>query len=84
MMKLATIALMMALSVNSALAASGDTTVARWKFNTTGAFTMSFDDSMETQANTAMPAIIERGLVGTWFINPGTQSVSELPAGLGS
>jgi hypothetical protein len=33
---------------------------------------MSFDDSMETHVRVAMLAIIEWGLVGTWFINPGT------------
>jgi hypothetical protein len=69
--KTASIALLVALCVNTAYAAAGDTTVARWKYNTRGAFTMSFDDSMETHASTAMPAIIERGLIGTWFINPG-------------
>lgn len=34
---------------------------------------MSFDDSMETHARIAMPSINARGLVGTWFINPGTR-----------
>ncbi len=58
-------------AVSAADAGSGDTTVAVWKHNARGAFTMSFDDSMETHARLAMPAIIQRGLVGTWFINPG-------------
>lgn len=57
--------------VSRAHAEVGDTTVAVWKHNARGAFTMSFDDSMETHARVAMPAIIQRGLVGTWFINPG-------------
>jgi hypothetical protein len=47
------------------------TTIARWKDNKNGAFTMNFDDSMVSQADVAMPAIVERGLVGTWYINPG-------------
>lgn len=57
--------------LSAAYAETGDTNVARWKYNTRGAFTMCFDDSMDTHAGKAMPAIIERGLVGTWFINPG-------------
>ena len=72
MMKSVALILFLTLCVSAVHAANGDTTVARWKYNTTGAFTISFDDSMETHARTAMPAIIERGLVGTWFINPGT------------
>jgi hypothetical protein len=33
---------------------------------------MNFDDSMVSQADVAVPAFIERGLVGTWYVNPGT------------
>jgi hypothetical protein len=62
---------LMVFSVSAANADFGDTTVAMWRNNTRGAFTMSFDDSLQTHASIAMPAIIERGLVGTWFINPG-------------
>ncbi|MCK4375930.1 MAG: polysaccharide deacetylase family protein [Candidatus Brocadiae bacterium] len=35
-----------------------------------GAFSMQFDDSMETQAEFAIPHMNERGLVGTFFVNP--------------
>jgi hypothetical protein len=72
MMKFVALILLSILGAFTANAAPGDTIVAKWKYNTAGAFTMSFDDSMETQARIAMPAVIERGLVGTWFINPGT------------
>jgi hypothetical protein len=51
-------------------AAPGDTTIARWQTNAAGAFTMSFDDSMETHSAIAVPEVIKRGLVGTWFVNP--------------
>jgi hypothetical protein len=71
-MKSVVFILLVTLCAFAAQAAPGDTIVARWKYNTAGAFTMSFDDSMETQARIAMPAVIERGLVGTWFINPGS------------
>ena len=48
----------------------GDTEIAKWRNNADGAFTMSFDDSMETHATIALPEVVKRGLVGTWFINP--------------
>ena len=72
MLKPTTFFLLLACCVYRVEAGIGDTTVATWKGNAKGAFTMSFDDSMKTHANFAMPAIIKRGLVGTWFINPGT------------
>jgi hypothetical protein len=62
---------LISLLLSPANAETGDTTVCRWKYNTLSAFTMCFDDSMETHVSTAMPALIARGLVGTWFINPG-------------
>ena len=37
-----------------------------------GAFTMQFDDSMMSQADVAIPLMNERGLVGTFFVNPGS------------
>jgi hypothetical protein len=49
------------------------TRIAEWKGNKKGAFTLSFDDSMVSQADVAVPAMLERGLVGTWFINPGKE-----------
>ena len=70
-MKVSLLILLIVFSVNTVSAETGDTAVALWKYNTRGAFTMSFDDSMRTHASIAMPAIISRGLVGTWFINPG-------------
>jgi peptidoglycan/xylan/chitin deacetylase (PgdA/CDA1 family) len=54
-----------------ALADVGDTTITKWKDNKKGAFTMLFDDSTVTQAVNAMPAMVERGLAGTWYVNPG-------------
>jgi hypothetical protein len=71
MLKPIALLLLLTGAVSAADAGAGDTTVAVWKHNARGAFTMSFDDSMDTHARVAMPAIIQRGLVGTWFINPG-------------
>ena len=72
-MKISLLSLLIVFSVNIANAETGNTAIALWKYNTRGAFTMSFDDSMQTHASIAMPAIISRGLVGTWFINPGKE-----------
>jgi hypothetical protein len=49
------------------------TRIAEWKGDKKGAYTLSFDDSMVSQADVAVPAMVERGLVGTWFINPGKE-----------
>jgi hypothetical protein len=50
------------------------TRIAEWKGNKKGAFTLSFDDSMISQADVAVPAMLERELVGTWFIRCGSRS----------
>ncbi len=51
----------------------GRTRIARWKHDAKGAITLRFDDSMIAQAEIAVPAMIERRLTGTWFINPATE-----------
>lgn len=48
----------------------GEPEVTEFRDGKLGAFTMQFDDSMETQAQTAIPIMNERGLVGTFFVNP--------------
>jgi hypothetical protein len=71
MFKSVMVFLLVVFYIYTAYAENGKTSVATWKYNSRGAFTMSFDDSMQTHAKLAIPAIIEKGLVGTWFINPG-------------
>jgi len=46
--------------------------VMKFRDGKAGAFTMQFDDSMETQAAVAVPQMNARGLVGTFYINPDT------------
>jgi hypothetical protein len=58
----------MAMSVSSHY---GEPELMRFRNGKAGAFTMQFDDSMETQAEIAIPIMDERRLVGTFFINPG-------------
>ena len=50
----------------------GDPQVMKFKDGKSAAFSMQFDDSMETQADFAIPEMNKRGLVGTFFINPAT------------
>jgi hypothetical protein len=60
--------------VQAAAAAVGQTSVARWKDNKTAAMSLIFDDSYTNHATIAIPALGERGLVGSFFINPGNYS----------
>jgi hypothetical protein len=45
--------------------------VMKFKNGKSAAFSMEFDDSMETQTDFAIPEMNKRGLVGTFFVNPG-------------
>jgi hypothetical protein len=50
----------------------GEPEVTRFRGGKPAAFTMQFDDSMESQAAIAVPQMNARGLVGTFYINPDT------------
>jgi len=50
--------------------APGTTQVERWKGGRQAAFTMFFDDSMDSQLANAIPALHNRGLKGTFYICP--------------
>jgi hypothetical protein len=58
---------------NDTTAADGNTTIAQWKDNKKGAYTLRFDDSMWSHRDHTVPNLIKRGLVGSFFINPGTE-----------
>jgi len=49
----------------------GKAEVTKFKGGRLAAFCMQFDDSMDCQAEFAIPEMNKRGLVGTFFINPG-------------
>ncbi|MBW2264418.1 MAG: hypothetical protein JRG91_20830 [Deltaproteobacteria bacterium] len=59
---------------NPAPGIAGHTEIARWKHDRSAALTINFDDSTPGQATLGVPAMIVRGLTGTWFVNPGTSS----------
>ncbi len=67
------ILLVIGLSANETLPADGNTTIAKWKDNKKGAFTLRFDDSMWSHRDHTIPNLIKRGLVGSFFINPATE-----------
>ncbi len=50
---------------------AGATRVATWKGDQTAAFLLMFDDSWPSHFQVAAPALAERGMTGTFYINPG-------------
>ncbi|HAZ62809.1 MAG TPA: hypothetical protein DCZ72_04260 [Armatimonadetes bacterium] len=59
------------LALQPVLAATGETTVARWQNDATGAFMLMFDDSWPSHFQVAAPELHKRGLTATFYINPG-------------
>ncbi|OGV63786.1 MAG: hypothetical protein A3K19_05000 [Lentisphaerae bacterium RIFOXYB12_FULL_65_16] len=49
----------------------GSTRVAKWKDDKQGALLLTFDDSLPSQIDNAVPELKKRGLVGTFYVNPG-------------
>lgn len=52
-------------------AAPGETRVGTWKDDHTAAFLLMFDDSWPSHVQVAVPALAERGMTATFYINPG-------------
>ena len=51
-------------------AAAGDTKIARWKDDRTAAFMLMFDDGWPSHWQVAIPEMVKRGLIGTFYLNP--------------
>jgi len=49
----------------------GETSVLKWKDGKKAAFFLAFDDSCPSHVRHAIPELAKRGLVGTFYINPG-------------
>ncbi len=64
------ILMLAALCSGPAVAAPGDTKVAKWKDDRTAAFLLMFDDGWPSHWQVAIPEMAKRGLVGTFYINP--------------
>ena len=67
-------ALLSAATLPPARAATGDSEVARWKDNKTACFLLMFDDSSPSHFQVAIPEMVKRGMIGTFYINPGSNS----------
>lgn len=52
-------------------AATGDSKVARWKDNRTACFLLMFDDSMPSAFQVAIPELVKRDMIATFYVNPG-------------
>ncbi len=70
-----TLALLAALAPPAARAEAPDrpgaTRVATWKDDRTAAFLLMFDDSVNSHITNVVPELKKRGMVGTFYINPG-------------
>ena len=49
----------------------GETAVLKWKDGKKAIFFLAFDDSCQSHIKHAIPELAKRGLVGTFYINPG-------------
>ncbi len=56
-----------------ARAATGGTRIATWKYERQAAFLLIFDDSEPKHLANAIPELEKRGLMGTFYINPGSK-----------
>jgi peptidoglycan/xylan/chitin deacetylase (PgdA/CDA1 family) len=63
------------ISVHAAAATSsgapGETAVLKWRDGKKAAFLLAFDDSCQSHVKKAIPELEKRGMVGTFYINPG-------------
>jgi hypothetical protein len=53
-------------------AQTGNTSIAKWKDGKKGAYSLRFDDSMWSHHDHAIPNLVKRGLVGSFYLNPAT------------
>ncbi len=56
----------------------GTSEISRWKYGKQSALTISFDDSAIGNALHGVPEMGARGIVGTWFVNPGNSSFQKM------
>jgi peptidoglycan/xylan/chitin deacetylase (PgdA/CDA1 family) len=49
----------------------GETTVLKWHDGKKAVFLLAFDDSCQSHVHKAIPELEKRGMVGTFYINPG-------------
>ena len=60
--------------VSTVQAVTGDSHVARWKDGKTACFLLMYDDSCPSHLQVAVPEMVKRDMIGTFYINPGGHS----------
>ncbi len=79
---LRTAILLLCLGAMTALAADeggpGATRIAHWKGDKTAAFMLQFDDSAQSQVKLAVPELVKRDMVGTFYVNAGSGQYAAL------
>jgi len=58
---------------NNLFGQTGTTSIAKWKDGKKGAYSLRFDDSMWSHKDHAIPNLVQRGLVGSFYINPANE-----------
>lgn len=71
-MRLLLIVLSLSLTLHAAAEQVGATRVAKWKDDKQAAFMLMFDDSCMTHVKNAIPELVKRRMVGTFYLNPGS------------
>lgn len=61
--------------------AGGETRIARWKDDRTAAFLLLFDDGCPSHWQVAIPEMAKRGLIGTFYLNPGKAEFTKFRGG---
>jgi peptidoglycan/xylan/chitin deacetylase (PgdA/CDA1 family) len=56
----------------------GATRIAHWKGDKTAAFMLMFDDSAQSQVKLAVPELVKREMVGTFYVNAGSGQYNAL------
>ena len=67
----ALLALLAFLRAEPVMAKTGDSQICKWKDCKIAAFSIGGDDSLRSQTTFAIPAMTQRGIYGTWWVNTG-------------
>ena len=69
----ASVGVLLGVVTAGAVEAPGPTRIAKWKHDRPAAFLLMFDDGEPTHLAHAIPGLEQRGLMGTFFLNPGAK-----------
>src|SRR5215472_12801765 len=69
--KFAVLSLLVLFAVQRSLGKTGESHICKWKDCKIAAFSIGGDDSLRSQTTFAIPAMTQRGIYGTWWVNTG-------------